>query len=79
MKAITVHNKLIFILLVGFATSQAPTSLLAFQLSLVQNGFNSPVLITHAYDTKNDLYVVEKMGKVFFLDASQNHKKRNSI
>ena len=52
------------------------TNAYSVQLQLYISNLEGPVLVTHAGDGKNRLFVVEKTGQVFLLDASQQHKQK---
>ena len=46
----------------------------AYQLRLIQDGFENPVLVTDANNGLNHLYVVEKTGRIYVFDPSNEHK-----
>ena len=69
-------KNIILLLLISLLIAAISTSTHAIQLSLVQDGFNLPVLITHSNNEMNHLYVVEKTGHIYFLDAKHKYKKK---
>ena len=49
---------------VGFGPAAPPAAALSGQLTLVEDGFSSPVFVTHAGDGSDRLFVVEQTGKI---------------
>jgi glucose/arabinose dehydrogenase len=54
-------------LLVQPAAAQTPISAQSYRLTLIADGFNRPLYVTHAGDNSKRLFVVEQGGKILIL------------